>query len=287
MMQSEHNNISQYVRRRAFTLIELLVVIAIIAILAAILFPVFAQAKQAAKRSVTLSNLKQNVLANVMYANDSDDTVHMPWLDGGHAYSVQILYPYTKSIDLCWDASSAIPNFIGGRPMTPNANGRWRFPGQPTWTATGTLGWSNGGMTVPKEGYRPRVMSSQENPAELMVLGSCNIPSRNGQGCFAFTETQPSCYEENTALERGDANSPGDAAYRWHVKGLPAGIMDGHVYLAKGMFYLGKGTCNAQTFEWWSGKSSQGDYTPNNAWSTHYLSPRVLNFWGTWWDGTR
>ena len=60
--------------RSAFTLIELLVVIAIIAILAAILFPVFAQAKLAAKKSVDLSNMKQQGLAIIMYANDFDDT---------------------------------------------------------------------------------------------------------------------------------------------------------------------------------------------------------------------
>jgi prepilin-type N-terminal cleavage/methylation domain-containing protein/prepilin-type processing-associated H-X9-DG protein len=58
---------------RAFTLIELLVVIAIIAILAAILFPVFAQAKLAAKASSDLSNLKQLSLGNIMYTNDYDD----------------------------------------------------------------------------------------------------------------------------------------------------------------------------------------------------------------------
>ncbi|HVT12676.1 MAG TPA: prepilin-type N-terminal cleavage/methylation domain-containing protein [Fimbriimonadaceae bacterium] len=60
--------------RKAFTLIELLVVIAIIAILAAILFPVFAQAKEAAKRTADLSNAKQIGLAFNMYATDYDDS---------------------------------------------------------------------------------------------------------------------------------------------------------------------------------------------------------------------
>src|ERR1700752_1513734 len=59
--------------RKAFTLIELLVVIAIIAILAAILFPVFAQAKAAAKKTQALSNSKQVLLGFKMYIADYDD----------------------------------------------------------------------------------------------------------------------------------------------------------------------------------------------------------------------
>ncbi|AIE83628.1 prepilin-type N-terminal cleavage/methylation domain-containing protein [Fimbriimonas ginsengisoli] len=61
------------IRNLAFTLIELLVVIAIIAILAAILFPVFAQAKEAAKKTQCVSNTKQTALAGLMYAGDADD----------------------------------------------------------------------------------------------------------------------------------------------------------------------------------------------------------------------
>ncbi|WP_292924398.1 prepilin-type N-terminal cleavage/methylation domain-containing protein, partial [Novosphingobium sp. SCN 63-17] len=67
---------------RAFTLIELLVVIAIIAILAAILFPVFAQAKAAAKKANSLSNQKQIGLATMMYAGDYDDTLPETGWDG-------------------------------------------------------------------------------------------------------------------------------------------------------------------------------------------------------------
>ena len=59
--------------RKAFTLIELLVVIAIIAILAAILFPVFAQAKESAKKAATLSQIKQSGTAVVLYTTDYDD----------------------------------------------------------------------------------------------------------------------------------------------------------------------------------------------------------------------
>ena len=61
--------------KKAFTLIELLVVIAIIAILAAILFPVFAQAKEAAKKTQCLSNVKNLATAAQLYGGDYDDTV--------------------------------------------------------------------------------------------------------------------------------------------------------------------------------------------------------------------
>jgi prepilin-type N-terminal cleavage/methylation domain-containing protein/prepilin-type processing-associated H-X9-DG protein len=70
----------QLSHRRAFTLIELLVVIAIIAILAAILFPVFAQAKAAAKRTTDLSNNKQIGLSVLMYMNDYDDTIPLAYV---------------------------------------------------------------------------------------------------------------------------------------------------------------------------------------------------------------
>jgi prepilin-type N-terminal cleavage/methylation domain-containing protein/prepilin-type processing-associated H-X9-DG protein len=68
--------------RQGFTLIELLVVIAIIAILAAILFPVFAQAKEASKKAVAISNQKQIGLAFMMYVNDHDDVLpNLTWAD--------------------------------------------------------------------------------------------------------------------------------------------------------------------------------------------------------------
>ena len=61
-------------RRRAFTLIELLVVIAIIALLAAILFPVFAQAREKARAASCLSNIKQLTLGFIMYSQDYDES---------------------------------------------------------------------------------------------------------------------------------------------------------------------------------------------------------------------
>lgn len=84
--------------RRGFTLIELLVVIAIIAILAAILFPVFAKAREKARQASCASNEKQIALGLLQYVQDNDET--MPFgagTDGiGHGWAGEIM-PYTKS----------------------------------------------------------------------------------------------------------------------------------------------------------------------------------------------
>ena len=104
---------SRQTTKRGFTLIELLVVIAIIAILAAILFPVFAQAKQAAKKTAAISNMKQGTLASQMYANDYDDaymlsdsgSINGPGWGFGPPDTVpfQQMYPYTKNEQITVD----------------------------------------------------------------------------------------------------------------------------------------------------------------------------------------
>lgn len=87
--------------KTGFTLIELLVVIAIIAILAAILFPVFARAREQARRTSCLSNLKQIGVAMAMYCSDYDG--FLPTLAGKpsaqptKAVITDVLYPYTRN----------------------------------------------------------------------------------------------------------------------------------------------------------------------------------------------
>src|SRR5712692_8443545 len=87
-------------RIRAFTLIELLVVIAIIAILAAILFPVFAQAREKARSITCTSNLKELGLAWQMYIQDYDETCPFSaFYDAPHGaqiYWITVVDPYIK-----------------------------------------------------------------------------------------------------------------------------------------------------------------------------------------------
>lgn len=85
-------------KSRGFTLIELLVVIAIIAILAAILFPVFARAREAARASSCRSNLKQLSTSMMMYAQDFDETMGHTWIDNpGNTSWKYYLQPYIKN----------------------------------------------------------------------------------------------------------------------------------------------------------------------------------------------
>ena len=126
-------------RTHGFTLIELLVVIAIIAILAAILFPVFAQAREKARQTSCLSNIKQWSLGIMMYAQDYDERLPITMEPDAHGGSIvqhiwfSGLNPYIKNEQIRWCPSdqdrSGDPDLwgsylmnglltVGGRPCT-------------------------------------------------------------------------------------------------------------------------------------------------------------------------
>jgi prepilin-type N-terminal cleavage/methylation domain-containing protein/prepilin-type processing-associated H-X9-DG protein len=118
-------------RKLGFTLIELLVVIAIIAILAAILFPVFARAREAARKTACLSNLKQIGLAADMYGGDYDECLVPMTMDSTPGANITwplLIQPYVKNngIFLCpsreqngpWQVSPAITSYGINYPQT-------------------------------------------------------------------------------------------------------------------------------------------------------------------------
>jgi prepilin-type N-terminal cleavage/methylation domain-containing protein len=151
----------KHIRNLGFTLIELLVVIAIIAILAAILFPVFAQAKVAAKKTRVLSDAKQMGLAQIMYAGDSDD-MFSPVVSGNVGFPTwnTVILPYIKNTGMFLD------------PFTPNQgslqptvlNSRWGMPprrGASNWCPTNLDDVSMCAMGVYNPNSRAQITGGQ------------------------------------------------------------------------------------------------------------------------------
>jgi prepilin-type N-terminal cleavage/methylation domain-containing protein/prepilin-type processing-associated H-X9-DG protein len=167
----------------AFTLIELLVVIAIIAILAAILFPVFARARDQARKTTCLSNLKQLGLGMTMYASDYDDQA-VPWtlrlnnkdLNDANGVSLswdRLIQPYIKS-----NAVLACPSDTGSnKAVLPGIGLVIR-----SYTYAGSLGgaWCN--IWTP-----PRAMATVTEPSlTVMLIERDNCGSVKGGGQWEY-----------------------------------------------------------------------------------------------------
>ncbi|MEN6546711.1 MAG: DUF1559 domain-containing protein [Armatimonadia bacterium] len=118
-------------RRNGFTLIELLVVIAIIAILAAILFPVFAKAREKARQSSCLSNVKQLALGVLQYCQDYDEKTPRSdciGLDAGVNWDISVM-PYIKNYQVMQCPSE--PTICHIAPGINTCGGSWVGP--PAW----------------------------------------------------------------------------------------------------------------------------------------------------------
>jgi prepilin-type N-terminal cleavage/methylation domain-containing protein/prepilin-type processing-associated H-X9-DG protein len=149
------------VRNRGFTLIELLVVIAIIAILAAILFPVFARAREKARAAACLSNLKQIGMALMMYVQDYDDTYpDARYGSNPSPYPLiyECLHPYIKNYQV-WICPTGKGRGGTMNPMT--YNGR-HFPVYPNY------GWNSN--------LARRKMDDVTAPAETAAIADCSHP---------------------------------------------------------------------------------------------------------------
>jgi prepilin-type N-terminal cleavage/methylation domain-containing protein/prepilin-type processing-associated H-X9-DG protein len=154
--------------RRGFTLIELLVVIAIIAILAAILFPVFAQARERARGISCVSNMKQMGTAMMMYVQDYDETFPIPHLrvatiNGGGQTAMPIdsqLDPYVKNDQIWHCPSDATPivtdvikaHFWDGNKYNPDISSIVTR----SYSYIGRINTAGGGTADPNTGFGER-----------------------------------------------------------------------------------------------------------------------------------
>jgi prepilin-type N-terminal cleavage/methylation domain-containing protein len=168
-------------RRRGFTLIELLVVIAIIAILAAILFPVFARAREKARQTSCLANMKQCALGILMYAQDYDETfprtpdVSQHLVDPkaalnkqGWLYWAQMIQPYVKNQQMF-----ACPSDSGVPPWNVNTATH-------KWEKAQTSYWQNFILCGHAGAVDPRTKRTQNTMGNAVTLGAIPSPAECG-----------------------------------------------------------------------------------------------------------
>jgi prepilin-type N-terminal cleavage/methylation domain-containing protein len=182
--------------RRGFTLIELLVVIAIIAILAAILFPVFAQAREKARQTSCLSNLKQTATATQMYVQDYDEVFPLSIYRASNPTCSFTFYnaltPYQKNADIMKCASN---------PMALDINKAWAAHGLPAPCNNGSPlrylsyvynfsifeeGAPNMMFAPPNYGDPATSLSSIDFPADTVMVYDGVLLTAGSGGCGLF-----------------------------------------------------------------------------------------------------
>ncbi len=171
--------------RRGFTLIELLVVIAIIAILAAILFPVFARAREKARQTSCLSSVKQIALGFLMYSQDYDECMPLALsLDGGspghvwgnRRYWWELTEPYVKNWQLYVCPSDPTPWYSGGGgAITPYYKTSYGYNLTPL---VGETPVSPTGLSV--IGMAGRSIAVIERPAEKVMICDSDTAGAGG-----------------------------------------------------------------------------------------------------------
>jgi len=216
-------------RKRAFTLIELLVVIAIIAILAAILFPVFAKAREKARQSACSSNVKQLALGVLQYSQDYDGWTPPryyrldPAAAGGPNIWDNLVQPYVKNTQISHCPSEPAMyygynvdylNFYNSALIQKHAETVVLCDVKQSYSATG-------GLTYPRLVRRPSTVAGTPGASTI----GPPVPAN----------------DEDRAPVPGDPNSEWNRARGIHNAGANVGWLDGHVkWLKTGNFYYGQ-----------------------------------------------
>ncbi|MGC9318909.1 MAG: DUF1559 domain-containing protein [Armatimonadota bacterium] len=214
-------------RRRGFTLIELLVVIAIIAILAAILFPVFARAREKARQTSCLSNVKQLALGTLMYVQDYDETL-FTWSSEQPSplHPAAAVYPYVKNLAIYTCPSSGAT----GRVTEADFGGEYvgwdwyrvkeplkLFPGPVNrgyaWANSGTMRFTHGAPSA------PYTLAACDYPAEKIMLGDA-VHIWGGLGTIAWAN--------GCCGWSGSRIAPEDGSWSRHNGGENVAFVDGH-----------------------------------------------------------
>jgi prepilin-type N-terminal cleavage/methylation domain-containing protein/prepilin-type processing-associated H-X9-DG protein len=252
-------------QRRAFTLIELLVVIAIIAILAAILFPVFAQAKAAAKKTADLSNTKQHALGVNMYAADNDDMfprnvyttrINLWGWQTPHTWREGIL-PYIKNGAAKYvDGANSQTFADGGIFDTPAKPGNRGAYGANFNLMTGNCHWDNGagntrcdqngdGTPNGNTPFPSVSMTALDAPAQIAASWTVGIhPGWKASGDISESSwwwwggaQWPPVFSGPTSGEKYDADATGYPTWAMpryrYTEGLNAAFADGHGKFSK------------------------------------------------------
>ncbi|GAB4466239.1 MAG: hypothetical protein OHK0029_37410 [Armatimonadaceae bacterium] len=216
-------------KSNAFTLIELLVVIAIIALLAAILFPVFAQAREKAREVTCASNLRQIGMAVRMYVQDYDETFPVfhaynidpaPWQPGHRGIEMELL-PYIKNQEIF-----RCPDDNGGPfqklevPSSPTYHGAYgssyRFSASCFTIVHGPAGSYQNNFPIDPTLYPARLITdaSYQFPAETRIMRDEMLPwfspKQDPGGAKYFYAGEPSYYQQ------------------WHPRGGGFVFADGH-----------------------------------------------------------
>jgi prepilin-type N-terminal cleavage/methylation domain-containing protein/prepilin-type processing-associated H-X9-DG protein len=228
--------------KKAFTLIELLVVIAIIAILAAILFPVFAQAREKARQTSCLSNARQYATAMLMYVQDYDETMPYSAVFNTQGMCVDtflsVVAPYVKNDQLtqCPSEKDAIDSVLATGAPCPKTPPKTSYVVNPGLFVSGFTGASPIGLPAVEKpsdtvmSYDGNVGNGSAPGAQLALIQARHASTFNASFVDGHAKSIPATLQ-TTTIPQFTVMGPGKALKTWRIG-------------TAGGFYAGKLECN-------------------------------------------